>query len=109
MRGYLMSKGFRISEKNIASALKSVDPDSYDAHRNNTLDRTNPVPYQPLYLGHKLHLDQIEKLISFGVTSVMARNGYSGKIISYGVMLIKNNIAIYDLVYKYVMLVTCNV
>ena len=62
MTGYLMSKGFRISEKNI---VKSVDPDSYDARRNNTLDRTNPVPYQPLYFGHKLHVDQNEKLINF--------------------------------------------
>uniref|UniRef100_A0A1X7V173 Integrase core domain-containing protein n=1 Tax=Amphimedon queenslandica TaxID=400682 RepID=A0A1X7V173_AMPQE len=100
MRGYLLSKGFRISERNISSALKVVDPISYEERRNNSLDRTNPIPYRPRYYGHKLHVDQNEKLILFGVTLVMARDGFSGKIISYGVMPIKNNIAIYDLIYR---------
>ena len=60
MRGYLLSKGFRISERNISSALKVVDPISYEERRNNSLDRTNPIPYRPRYYGHKLHVDQNE-------------------------------------------------
>ena len=73
VRGYLLSKGFRISERNISSALKVLDPISYEERRNNSLD---PIPYRPRYYGHKLHVDQTEKLVLFGVTSVMARDGF---------------------------------
>ena len=100
MRGYLWSKGFRISERNVATALNAVDPDSYESRQQNALDRTNPISYQPRYFGHKLHIDQNENLSSFGVTSVVARDGYSGKIVSFGVMPINNNPAIYHLLYK---------
>lgn len=100
MRGHLLSKGFRISERNLATALKAVDPDSYESRRQNALNRTNPIPYRPRYFGHKLHIDQNEKLASFGVTFVVARDGYSGKIVSFGIMSIRNNLAIYDLDYK---------
>ena len=82
------------------SMLKCVDPVNYEYRRQNKIDRTNPVPYQALYFGHKLHIDQNEKLISFGVTSVVARDGYSGRIILFGIMPIKNNLAIYDLVFR---------
>lgn len=101
MRGYLLSKGFRISEKKIASAMHSVDPVNYEHRRQNSHDRRNPVPYQALYYGHKIHIDQNEKLVSFGVTSVISRDGYSGKIITFAVMPVKNNIAIYDLIFRY--------
>ena len=29
--GISLSKGFRISERNVATALKAVDPDSYES------------------------------------------------------------------------------
>jgi hypothetical protein len=98
--GYLLSKGFKVLEIKISNSMYHVDPVNYEHRRHNTVDRTNPVPYQALYFGHKLHMDQNEKLTSFGVTSVLARDGYSGKIVSFGIMPIKNNIAIYDLVLR---------
>ena len=47
-----------------------------------------------------MHLDQNEKLIHFGVTYVMARDGFSEKIVGAAVMPRKNNLVIYDEVYR---------
>lgn len=64
------------------------------------VDRTNPRLYHADYYGEKLHLDQNEKLNMYGVTYVLARDGYSGKITAGAVMPLKNNITIYDEVYR---------
>ena len=56
--------------------------------------------YTARYFGHKLHLDQNEKLIHYGVTYVLARDGYSGKIVAGALMSIKNNSIIYEQVYR---------
>jgi hypothetical protein len=45
-------------------------------------------------------VDQNEKLVHFGVTYVMARDGFSGKIISAAVMAHKNNLIIYENIYR---------
>ena len=37
----------------------------------------------------------------FGVTHVIARDGYSGKIVGFMTMPIKNNLAIYESVFRY--------
>ena len=49
----------------------------------------NPTPYYAEEFGHKLHMDQNEKLAIFGVTYVLA----------IASMPVKNNITIYDRVY----------
>ena len=64
------------------------------------VDRTNPRLYHADYYGEKLHLDQNEKLNMYGVTYVLARDGYSGKITAGAVMPQKNNITIFDEVYR---------
>ncbi|XP_030589956.1 uncharacterized protein LOC115783319 isoform X2 [Archocentrus centrarchus] len=51
-------------------------------------------------MGHKLHLDQNEKLVMFGVTHVMAIDGFSKKIVSHSTMPVKNIIIIYEDVYR---------
>ncbi|MCG8626547.1 MAG: hypothetical protein MJE68_31675, partial [Proteobacteria bacterium] len=38
---------------------------------------------------------------TYGVTHVLARDGYSGKIVSYLSLPVKNNVAIYDQVFRY--------
>ena len=43
----------------------------------------NTVPYQAAYSGHKLHMDQNEKLAMFGVTHVVAIDGFSSCIDVY--------------------------
>jgi hypothetical protein len=47
-----------------------------------------------------MHLDQNEKLVRFGVTHVAASDGYSGKILGIVTMPIKNNLVIYEDLYR---------
>lgn len=61
----------------------------------------NPAPYTAEYMGHKIHLDQNEKLVMFGATHVLAMDGFSGKIVAHSTMPVKNNLKIYGDVYRY--------
>lgn len=101
MKGHLAVRGFRVSEALVDASLKRVCPDGHEARRSNTINRLNPIRYQANYFGHKLHVDQNEKLITYGVTHVVARDGFSGKVVSYLTLPIKNCLAIYDQVYRY--------
>ncbi len=47
-------------------------------------------------LGEKIHVDQNEKLVQFGVTCVCGIDGYSGKIIGFITMPIKDCVTIYE-------------
>ncbi len=60
------------------------------------------MPYHAEYMGHKLHLDQNEKMVMFGVTHVVAIDGFSSQIVAYNTMPVKNNLTIYQNVYRYV-------
>ncbi len=62
----------------------------------------NPLPYCAKYFGHKLHIDQNEKLTYFGVTHVAAIDGYSGLVVGHIIMPIKNNVAVYRDLFMYV-------
>ncbi len=53
--------------------------------------QVNPIPYTATYFGEKLHIDQNEKLIMYGVTHVCAIDGFSGKIVGLVSMAVKNN------------------
>lgn len=55
----------------------------------------NPHPYFTEYFGRKLHIDQNEKLVMFGVTHVVAIDRYSKKMVGFKTLLVKNNIEIY--------------
>lgn len=97
MKGLLDSKGVFITEKRIADSLQRIDPQAYERRRQNTIDRTNPVPYTASGFGHKL---QNEKLVMFGVTHMLAVVGYSGMIVAHTIMPIKNNLMIYENIYR---------
>ena len=100
MTGYLRSKGVSVSEERVRRSLQVVQP-TYHSQRVITMNRTlNPHPYYAQYFGHKLHFDQNEKLVQFGVTEVAASDGYSGMILGTACMPIKNNMVIYDKVYR---------
>ena len=102
MKGALAAQDVRASECRVAQSLQGIAP--YPAHqrRQNTLRQVNPVRYHARYFGHKIHMDQNEKLIMYGVTYVVARDGYSGKIVASAVMPRKNNITIYENIYRLV-------
>ena len=66
-----------IAEKRVGAALSMVSP-QYTAQRRASRTRAvNPIPYRGDYFGHKLHIDQNEKLVMYGVTHVAAINGHS--------------------------------
>lgn len=52
------------------------------------------------YYVEKLHLDQSEKCVTFGVTHVAAIDGYSRKIVGFVTVPKKNAIMIYDLLFR---------
>ncbi len=56
---------------------------------------SNPLPYHAGYFGHKLHIDQNEKLVRYGLTHIAAIDGYSSFIVGHVIMPVKNCIAIY--------------
>jgi hypothetical protein len=73
----------------------------YHARRcSKTEVQLNPKPYLALYAGHKLHIDQNEKLVMYGVTHICAIDGYSGKIVAFCSMPIKNNVQIYSTLFR---------
>ena len=96
MKGHLAAKGMKISESRIGVSLQRVCPSGHHAHRTNLVNRLNPVRYSANYFGHKLHIDQNEKLVSFGVTHIVACDGYLGKTVGFLTIPMKNNMAIYE-------------
>ena len=63
MTGFLRAKGIVAGERRIGDALRRVNPTS-NARRSDTAGRSlNPKVYTAEYFGHKLHLDQNEKLV----------------------------------------------
>lgn len=99
LKGYMLSKGVTISERHLRLAIPQVAPIQHRQRQLGQVDRTNPHLYHANYYGEKIHLDQNEKLCMYGVTYVLARDGYSGRITAGAAMSQKNNITIYNEVY----------
>ena len=100
LRGYIRSKGVLASERQLKSSLPRMFPTWHQERWLNSQERSNPSIYIAQYFGQKIHFDQNEKLIHYGVTYVLARDGFSGKIVGSAVMSRKNNKIIYDKVYR---------
>lgn len=100
MCGFLASEGVRVAEARVGQSLSRVAPTHQQARQRTTSRRLNPIPYHASYFGQKLHIDQNEKLVMFGVTHICASDGYSGKIVGFATMPIKNNLEIYGSVFR---------
>ena len=90
MTGLLAAEGFKVAEKRIGTSLRKVCLTYHSRRSTRTQMLLNPVPYSAKYFGEKLHIDQNEKLVLFGMTHVCAVNGYSGMIVGFATMPIKN-------------------
>ena len=88
------------SEKRIGHSLARVAPEYHQRRRNDVARLTNPVLYTANYYGHKLHIDQNEKLVMYGVTHVCAIDGFSKYIPACYTMPVKNNLIIYEQLYR---------
>ena len=64
-----------------------------------TLTERQTHNYIARYYGEKLHIDQNEKLVAFGVTHVCAIDGFTGLIMALCSMPVKNNVIIYEHVF----------
>ena len=66
LKGYLSStKNMDVSERKLKNLMPAINFQGHcdrDSH-----ERTNPRLYISLYFGHKLHIDQNEKLVHYGV------------------------------------------
>ena len=80
MTGFLASKGFKVSQQRVGVSLRRVNPFHHSRRQNTSF---NPIPYTAAYFGEKLHSDQNEKLIMYGVTHVCAVDGFSDKIVGF--------------------------
>ncbi|KAI7807115.1 uncharacterized protein LOC130558662 [Triplophysa rosa] len=99
MKGYLATKGIHAAETRIGSMLKTMHQPYHEARRQGACN-LNPIPYQADYMGHKAHMDQNEKLAMFGVTHVLAIDGFSKKVVAHSTMPIKNNLSIFEDVFR---------
>lgn len=100
MTGLLSARGINVSEQRIGKTLHKISP-AYQAARTTATERhINPVPYTADYPGHKLHLDQNEKLTMFGVTHIAAVDGFSRMIVGFVTMPVKNSVKIYADLYR---------
>ena len=93
-------KGLCVSEGKVRQSLKRLDVPSHQIRRETAGRLLNPKCYNADYFGHKVHIDQNEKLKMFGVTHAMARDGYSGLIVAFFTMHVKNNLKIYEKIYR---------
>ena len=100
MQGLLWSQGIVAGEKQVGHPLAEVQPDYYLRRLTRTESEMNPHPYFSQYFGHKLHVDQIEKLSMFGVTHVAAIDGYSRKIVGFITLPVKNNVEMYNHLFR---------
>lgn len=96
IKGFLKSKGIDAGDRRVGNALSVVSPVNHTARYANAQRNINPIPYKTDNFGHKLHIDQNEKLAMYGLTHVCASDGCSGKLVSFASMPIKNNCVIYD-------------
>ena len=101
MKGKLEAEGIKVHDKRIAKSLQKVAPDYHKQREQNTARLLNPVPYEADYFGHKMHLDQNEKLVMYGCTTVLAIDGYSNMVLGTTTMPVKNNVAIYKSLFRY--------
>ena len=102
MVGVLASQGIHVGSLRVGQSLARVQPANHSRRAHRTERLINPIPYSAKYFGHKVHIDQNEKLVLFGVTHVCAIDGYSGMIVGFATFPIKNNILIYEHLYRLV-------
>ncbi len=72
LKGYIQgSKKIRISERKLRRLMPVISRNGHSSRQMSAYELRNPSIYVARYFGHKLHLDQNEKLAMYGVTCVL--------------------------------------
>ena len=96
----LLSSQVHVGQRRVGESLQRTNFGYHHARRTATARSINPIPYHADYLGHKLLVDQNEKLVMFGVTHMCAVDGYSRKVVGFITMPIKNCVEIYTHLFR---------
>ena len=96
----MKTKGITVGETKIGKILGEINSEAQRKRQNVAGYSLNPKVYNTEYFGNKIHYDQNEKLGMFGVVHVCARDGFSGKIVGHATMARKNNLVIYEEIYR---------
>lgn len=75
LTGSLRSQGINVAENRVREAMIQVDPVNHMSRMIDGQKPFNPVPYNSMYFGHKLHIDLCEKLVHYGCVIVGAIDG----------------------------------
>ena len=94
MNGLLASGGVKLGEQRVGRSLSRINPSYHVSRQTATARQMNPFHIGQITLGTKLHIDQNEKCVMYGVTHVCDVDGYSGKIVGFITMTVKNNVEI---------------
>ena len=77
------------SEHRIAESLSRVAPIQHQQCLHSTHQLMNLIPYRVTAHGEKLHLDKNEKVVMYGMTHVVAIDGYSRKLVGFITLPVK--------------------
>ena len=100
IHGLLSAEGIHVSQRRVGRSLARVAPIPLQIRRHQAHRNLNPPLYTAHFYGEKVHFDQNEKLSMYGVTHVMAVDGYSRKIVGMITIPVKNPITIYNTLMK---------
>ena len=100
LHGLLRSQGIHVSQSRIEVALRNAFPLQHSVRRRTLGRAVNPIPYRAVFYGQKVHLDQNEKLVMYGIVHVAAVDGHSTKIVGFYTMPRKNSITIYNNIFR---------
>ena len=72
MTGLLHSQRISAGENQVGHALAEVQPQYHYRRVTQTESETDSYPYFAEHFGHKIHIDQNEKLVMFGAAKLLA-------------------------------------
>ena len=99
LSGSLRSNGYSFGERQVGRALQSIKFVPSSQRKVKAGRSLNPRVYSAEYFGHKIHYDQNKKMRMHGAVHVCARDGFSGMIVEFATMAIKNCLTIHDQTY----------
>ena len=100
LHGLLHSQGIHVSQSRIGASLRRVFPLAHSVRRRTLGRALNPIPYRAEFYGQKIHFDQNDKLVMYGIVHVAAVDGHSRKIVGFSTMPRKNPITIYNTIFR---------